>query len=72
MKSVIICIGAVTLLGCASPPEVMNASESAVIVKHGGSYADATAVAAQQCARYGKNVRLAHTEGWIMSFDCVE
>jgi len=40
-------------------------------VQRDGSVQSATALAVNHCAQFGKGVRLIHTEGWIMSFDCV-
>jgi hypothetical protein len=62
---------ALVLVGCATAGQIISGNPSAVVVRHDGSYAASTKLAEQHCAQYGKDVRLIHTEGFIMSFDCV-
>lgn len=67
----IVTLAALAVGGCATPGKIINGNPSAVTIQHDGSYAQSTELAAQHCAKYGKDIRLVHTEGWIMSFDCV-
>jgi hypothetical protein len=60
-----------TIAGCATQGKIINGNPSSVTIQHDGSYAASTELAVQHCAQYGKDARLIHTEGWIMSFDCV-
>lgn len=72
MKHIIIAALALLVTGCAAREgKIIDGNSSSVVIYHGGSYPSATQLAAQHCSAYGKNSRLAHTEGWIMSFDCV-
>ncbi len=59
------------LIGCATAGQIISGNPSAVVIRHDGSFAASTKLAEQHCAQYGKDVRLIHTEGFIMSFDCV-
>lgn len=68
MKRLLVCLA---LAGCTTAPQVLTSNSSAVTIRHGGSYPEAAALAQQRCAAYDKDVRLVHTEGWLMSFDCV-
>jgi len=58
------------LAGC-TPARLVSANPSSVIVIRNRGLAEAAAVAEAKCASYGKDARLAHTQGDIMSFDCV-
>ena len=71
MKAIMISVLAtITLAGCAG--KILNGNPSSVTIKHDGSYSAATKLAVQHCAQYDKDARLIHTEGFIMSFDCLK
>ncbi len=73
MKAIAITILAtLTIAGCATPGKIINGNPSSVTIQHDGSYSMSTELAVQHCAKYGRDARLIHTEGWIMSFDCVD
>lgn len=65
-------LAALTAGGCATEGKIINGNPSAVTIRHDGSYEKSTNLAVKHCEQYGKDARLIHTEGWIMSFDCVE
>lgn len=67
----IVILATSTIAGCATQGKIINGNPSSVTIQHDGSYAASTELAVQHCAQYGKDARLIHTEGWIMSFDCV-
>ena len=69
---VIVMLATVTIAGCATQGKIINGNPSSVTIQHDGSYSASTELAVQHCAQYGKDARLIHTEGWIMSFDCVD
>lgn len=72
MKTIaIVILATLTITGCATQGKIINGNPSSVTIQHDGSYAASTKLAVQHCAQYGKDTRLIHTEGWIMSFDCV-
>jgi len=64
-------VTALAIAGCAGPMKIINGNPSSVTVKHVGSQEAATQMAVQHCAQYGKDTRLIHSEGFIMSFDCI-
>lgn len=66
-----IVLGLCLTLAACGPASLINGNPSSVIVKRQGSVQDATDIAAKHCGQYGKGVRLIHTQGFIMSFDCV-
>lgn len=62
---------ALLLAGCASAPRVISSSPDTVLVKRAASSDEAAELAIQECASYGKQARLAVSDGRLMSFDCV-
>jgi len=70
-KLLIVSFAAFGVIGCATEGKIISGNPSAVIIQHDGSLAASTKLATQHCAQYGKDIRLVHTQGWIMSFDCI-
>ena len=54
-----------------SSSRIVSGNPNAVMIERDGTIQNATRVAEKHCARYGKGVRLIHSDGKIMSFDCV-
>jgi hypothetical protein len=73
MRSVIpvVILMALALAACAAGDRIESSNPSSVIVKRDTTVANAAALATNECARYGKDARLASQQGFIMSFDCV-
>lgn len=62
---------ALLVVACSTEPRLVSSNPSSVVVRHEGSHPRAAALAQAECSGYGKDARLIHTEGWLMSFDCV-
>jgi hypothetical protein len=60
-----------SIAGCSTQGLILNGNPSSVTIRHDGSYRKSTELAVQHCSQYSKDARLIHTEGWIMSFDCM-
>ncbi len=59
------------LTACAARDRVASSNPANVVIVREGTVESASARAAKECARYGKNSRLVMTQDLIMSFDCV-
>ena len=67
----IVVLTSLAVASCAATAgKIINGNSSSVTIQHDGSYSQSTELAVQHCAEFGKDARLIHTEGWIMSFDC--
>jgi len=71
MKIIALTVAALTLAACARGDRVESSNPSSVIVKRDTTVATAAALASDECAKYGKDARLASQQGFIMGFDCV-
>lgn len=67
----ILILATASVAGCSTQGVMLNGNPSSVTIRHDGSYRKSTEFAVQHCNQYGKDARLIHTEGWIMSFDCI-
>ncbi|MEK9752556.1 MAG: hypothetical protein VW338_05005 [Rhodospirillaceae bacterium] len=67
----VVILTAVALSACAPRDIIASGNESSVIVQQDGSVASASALAQGHCQKYGRNARLAHSQGFMLAFDCV-
>lgn len=72
MRSMILIgLAAALLAGCSTQTKILNGNSSSVTIQRDGRYDETVQMAAQHCAQYGKDIRLVHTEGFIVTFDCI-
>ena len=71
MKLIALTVAALTLAACAAGDRVASSNPSSVVVIQDTTVANAAALGASECAKYGKDSRLATVYGMLMSFDCV-
>lgn len=70
-------VGCIAILllatGCAGQDSdrVTISNPSGVTIVREGTVETASARASSECAKYGKHAKLTHSQGFIMSFDCV-
>jgi hypothetical protein len=60
-QAAIVAVAILTLGTCAGEGKILNRNPSAVIIRHDGSHAASTRLAAQHCAQYNKDIRLVQT-----------